>query len=313
VTPERVQVRVGGRDRPVLVGGPQTPVAGGSPLLLVLHGSGGNAAVALEMSGVLDLAPAAGYVVAAPQGSTPLDTGDGHPAGGWAWNVPSVPLLDGTPPTGPDDVEFLLDLVRTLGPRVDAQVGASYVVGFSGGARMACAMAAWAPEHVAGLGVVAGLRAGRAAAPGFRAPDTEELAAGPPVPVIAFHGTDDPVNPLAGDGLPRWGYSVEHAARAWATRNGLPTTPETSRTTPHVVRHRYGAGRPGEVQLHVVEGGGHTWPSGTATNPLLGTSTDEISATALMLAFFAATAQPRPADTAGAPGPRPGPDGRARR
>ena len=289
---DRLQLPAGGRDHLVLVRGPEPATTVDPPLILLLHGSGGDPRAALEMSGILDVAPSAGFVVAAPQAPTPVRTGDDRPVGGWSWAVPGVPHLDGTPATNRDDVRMILDLADAVSDRFDTS-GGVYLVGFSGGARMASAVALAAPHRVAGLGAVSGLRAGRAGGPGLRAPATAGHRADRPVPVIAFHGTEDPVNPVSGDGLPRWGYSVEDAARTWASRNGLSPLADTSRVARHVVRHRYGAGTPGEVQLHLVEGGGHTWPGGAAGDPRLGTPTREVSASALIVTFFGAIARLR--------------------
>lgn len=284
MTAQRTHVRYGGREHPVLVRVPDGSEGADRTLLLVLHGSGGNAEVALEVSG-LDVRDAP-FVVVAPQGATPLDTGDGHPGGGWAWNVPGVPFVTDDAVPERDDVDYLLHVAAELGDRFGVARDRSVLVGFSGGARMACAVAAAAPDAVAGVGAVAGLRAGRASGPDFRSPEAGDLHPGPAVPVIAFHGTDDPVNPFDGDGEPRWGYTVPLAAEQWARRNGVAPVADVAPVTAHVERHRFGAGEAGEVVLYATRGDGHTWPGSSVRRPFLGHQTDEVSATALMVDFF---------------------------
>ena len=70
--------------------------------------------------------------------------------------------------------------------------------------------------------------------------------------------------------------------------------PTAGRAGAHVARQRWMGCRAGvAVELYAVEGGGHTWPGGpdlstTAAFARLGATTQEVSATALMLAFFRA-------------------------
>jgi polyhydroxybutyrate depolymerase len=109
------------------------------------------------------------------------------------------------------------------------------------------------------------------------------------VAVLAFHGTDDRVVPYdgAGTALP----SIETWAAAWAERNGCDGGAMTDRVAEDV-RSLVWQGCPedGEVELVVVEGGGHGWP-GTADPRRREATTDSIDATARLWEFFQAHAR----------------------
>ena len=144
---------------------------------------------------------------------------------------------------------------------------------------MACHFAYARSDLVTAVGAVGGLRV-----PDLPAPPR-------PVPVLAFHGTADRVNPYEGGGAEYWGEGVQAAARRWAAANGLPLEAQEDSPTPTLTRTRYGPdGAPGEVVLWTVRGGGHTWPggrTGLAIRLLLGRTTRDVDATARIAAFAA--------------------------
>jgi polyhydroxybutyrate depolymerase len=66
-------------------------------------------------------------------------------------------------------------------------------------------------------------------------------------------------------------------------------TLQTQRVADDVVLESYGDCEDGaDVQLYVVEGGGHVWPGGRIDVPGLGYTTHSVSATELSWQFFAA-------------------------
>ena len=75
----------------------------------------------------------------------------------------------------------------------------------------------------------------------------------------------------------------------WAEHNGCNLTLKTERIADDVVLESYGGCKDGaDVQLYVVEGGGHTWPGGRIDMPGAGRTTHSIDATELAWPFFAA-------------------------
>jgi polyhydroxybutyrate depolymerase len=220
-------IRVAGAERNYLLAEPDGTATG---LVLSLHGSRSNADRQALLSGLADLAESAGAVVAFPEASLRLGAG-------YEWD------LDG-------DLEFLAALVSELVEHYHPPHGRAAMTGMSGGARMSCRFAAAAAHMVSMVGAIGGVRA-----------PVEHPAR--PVPVLAFHGSADRINPYAGTGTGRWVESVPDAVRAWAKANGHPGPPSVVEISPTLTRTTYGQpGGPGEVTLWTSKGAGHTWPGG---------------------------------------------------
>ncbi|MGO9179765.1 MAG: alpha/beta hydrolase family esterase [Candidatus Limnocylindrales bacterium] len=218
------QLMVDGRLWRYLLVEPSGPAVG---IVLSLHGSGSSAERQRRLSG-MDALPAQGALVAYPEAGVRQGLG-------WRWDQES-------------DLPFIVGLIEML-LRAHPQATSSVVLaGMSGGARMACHVAARRPDLVGAVGAVAGLRAPSP-------PPTH------PVRVIAFHGTADRVNPYAGGGRPDWRESVPAAAEAWAAANGAGPEPQVTAPSPRLLRTSYGTGS-AEVVLWTLAGGGHTWPGG---------------------------------------------------
>jgi len=239
-------------ERLLLVAAPGRPTG----IVVCLHGSRSRPEQQARLSGMGRLAADAGALVVFPRGGIRMGTG-------WAWDQEG-------------DLPFLSDLVdelRTWYPLA----GRICLAGMSGGARMACHVAAARSDAVGTVGAVAGLRA----------PDRPP---GRPVGVIAFHGTADRVNPYAGAGRPEWRESVPDAARAWASANGVAGRAHDAVASSTLASRVYGSeGAAGEVVLWTARGAGHTWPGGSGmgllARLLLGRTSREIDATGEIWAF----------------------------
>lgn len=270
-------LQIGGRSRTVDVHLPagytgKTPV----PLVLNLHGSGSTAAQQELFTGMDTTADADGFVVAYPQALIP----DGS---GFDWNVPGAPLVGGrsVPHGAADDVAFLTQLVRILERRYCIDSHAVYATGFSGGARMVSELACDDAAQLAAVAPVSGLRR------------PAHCAATRDVPVIAFHGTADPIDPFRGHGEAYWTDSVPAAARAWAASEHCKPRAAVSHPVSSVTLNRYAGCRRGStVELYAIAGEGHEWPGGPRLPPrytaLLGPQSDAIAADQTIWAFFAA-------------------------
>jgi polyhydroxybutyrate depolymerase len=259
------------------------------PLVLDLHGSNNNGDLQASVSGLDAVADTEGFIVAEPTGDLAFPAT--LPGGNWAWNVPGVPLTSGDVPGADarDDLAYLtavVDAVDTAGCVDDARV---YATGYSGGGRMASALACAESDVFAAIAPVDGLRAGRADA---ASPSTIEAGTCDPVnpvPVITFHGTADPVNPYGGNADPRWGYSVDVATAAWADLNDCRRGPVSTTVSDEVTKVAWSKCDGGaDVVLYRVADGGHTWPG----SPIdmngfgMGSMTTDISASQLMWDFF---------------------------
>jgi polyhydroxybutyrate depolymerase len=112
-----------------------------------------------------------------------------------------------------------------------------------------------------------------------------------PVPMIAFHGTDDPAVPYNGGTswvAPERFPSIPGWTANWARRNRCESKPVDSAVAAHVTRRQYvSCADDAAVVLYTIQGGGHTWPGG---KPLpewfVGSTSNEIDATRLMWEFF---------------------------
>ena len=245
------------------------------PLVLNMHGSGSTAADQEAFTGMDATADSDGFVVAYPQGVIP----DGS---GYDWNVPGVPLIGDKAVTAgsADDVTFLTTLVHILEGRYCIDADRVYATGFSGGARIASQLACDAASTFAAVAPVSGLRRPTPC------PTTR------PVPILAFHGTADPVDPYAGHGQAYWTYSVPQAAKDWAVQDHCSSTPATSQIGSGATLTRYrGCGGGATVELYSITGEGHEWPSGPhlpkALTRVLGPQSDAVNANTVMWAFFA--------------------------
>ncbi len=246
-------IDVGGSARSFGLAEPAGPVAA---VVLSLHGTRSSWPRQARLSGMARLA-AAGAVVAFPEAILRIGSG-------YEWDH------DG-------DLPFLEQLASELISRYSPPGVRVCVTGMSGGARMSCVLAAARADLVSTVGAVAGLRFAPRHSPSR------------PVPILAFHGTADRINPYLGGNTPRWDESVEESARHWAAANRVPEQPEVAALSPTLTRTTYGAeGEPGEVTLFTSKGAGHTWPGGHLglfLRLFLGRTSTEIDATARIWDF----------------------------
>jgi polyhydroxybutyrate depolymerase len=157
-----------------------------------------------------------------------------------------------------------------------------YANGMSNGGGMAFVLSCTLSDRIAAVGMVsAGLDPGWDWCKDHR-----------PVPVIAFHGTADPVclynggwSKLAGGAFP----SVPGSIANWSRRNQCGPNPVESTFAPDVTRLQYTdcADNAGVV-LYTVRGEGHQWPGGKRVPAewMLGPYSGSIDATRQMWAFF---------------------------
>ena len=276
-----LELSVAGRTRTVIVHVPNGYTATTHiPLVLNMHGSGSTAVEQEAFTGMDATADADDFIVAYPQALIP----DGS---GFDWNVPGEPLIGGrpVPSNAPNDVEFLTQLVGALSHRYCINSKQVFATGFSGGARTASQLACDASGTFAAVAPVSGLR--------HPTPCNPTRA----VPVISFHGTDDPVDPYDGHGQAYWTYSVPQAAADWATQDGCNATASTSQPDRVVTLTAYsGCSSGASVELYTITGEGHEWPGGPhlrrSITRLLGPQSTAIDANSVMWSFFEAHPMP---------------------
>lgn len=230
------------------------------PLVFNLHGAGSNASQQAFYSGLPKKADAEGFIVISPDGTgTPRQ-----------WNFLGLK-------SGADDAGFIRDLLDRTEAELCIDATRVFATGISSGGAMSVSLACTLQDRITAVASIAAL---------YYPPACPTARA---VPVLEFHGTDDPVVPFKGGrvgGLPS--PDVEQAAAAWAKADGCATAPERRQATENVRVETFGGCRDGaSVQLYVIEGGGHTWPGGAVDVNVLGATTREISATDILWQFFA--------------------------
>jgi len=241
-----------------------------TPLILLFHGSGSNAVQQSAYSALPSRGAAAGYLVATPD------------AIGGRWDL-------APPGTATADQRFVTALLADLASRYCVARDRTDAAGISLGSQYAALLACNPANHLAAVGLVAA----EYLIPPCRGP----------VPVLAFHGTADPIVPYAQGGLGRSvpgvpAVGAEENLAAWARLDGCPATPRVDLPVPAAVRRRWAPCRHGTtVTLYSVIGGGHTWPGSPVvlSTTVFGPTSRTLDATGLMLRFF---------DTAPAPAGR---------
>jgi polyhydroxybutyrate depolymerase len=255
------------------------------PMALVvdLHGLAEGAEVHTAMSAFGELGQKEGFAVVFPNGT-------GKPVR-WASNPDNDPNPD-------------LDFVAALLDRVEADLcidtSRVYASGLSNGAFMTSLVGCKMGDRFAAIAPVAGVQFFDSCAPGR------------PVPVLAFHGTEDPIllfnggvntdalGPVLGNGssgptttsttvptdLNGKGYPADVAS--WAERNGC-ADPTDEDVTDEVIHRTYDCPEGAAVEFYIVKGGGHTWPGSEFSKSIasvVGYTTFDIDATDLAWKFF---------------------------
>ncbi len=252
------------------------------PVILDFHGYDEPASVQVVLSGLGTLGAMQGFVTITPEIS--------HP------DVPGAGPLWNTTLHGPD-LRWVGGLLNTLDDTLCVDRRRVFATGYSNGAFLSSAIACQYSNRVAAVAPVAGIETSSKCHPS-RA-----------VPVVAFHGTADPLVLYRGGpgaataalipaaathaigpfGPQAGGRSIQQNTASWAHRNHCSPHPTTTHRTNDVNVVRYHCRHNASVQLYVVKGGGHTWPGSAFSAKLaasLGHTTFSISADDIMWAFF---------------------------
>jgi len=217
-----------------------------------------------------------------------------------------VPMWQAAP--GSDDVAFVGDMLDQVESDLCVDTARVFVTGLSNGAMMTSVLACDLADRFAAAAPVAGVTA------------VADCDPARPVPVVAFHGTEDPFLDYDGgfgpgvanlptpDGEGTLGetpppetdaVSVPEVLAACADRNGCEAGEEPTRESiaEDVTLLASDCPEGAEVQLYRVEGGGHTWPGAEmlrGATDVVGLTTFSISANQVMWDFFAAHPLPTP-------------------
>jgi polyhydroxybutyrate depolymerase len=255
-------------------------------LLLVLHGSGGDASQMRRYTGYEfeRLADEHGFIVAYPEGF-----------GGY-WNDARKKGRFPAKKLGIDDVGFLRDLIEHF--RRTHHVGRVFAVGYSNGGHMCFRLALEAPDMIDGFAVF-----------GANMPTDDNCICPPltrPIRALFVNGTRDPINPYEGGRVTIFGFgdrgtvrSAVESAKYFAHQLGaeverlgpnavVPATPDSATW---VDERAWRASSNGEVALFTVHDGGHVIPQPRYRFPrIVGRTEMRFNAPAACWKFFSAIA-----------------------
>jgi len=238
-----------------------------TPLVISMHGGGGWPVMQRDLSEWNRLAESHGFIVVYPSGLK-----DGGVRG---WRL----IHRG--PGLTKDVRFISDLIDDLEKAYNIDPTRIYANGLSNGGGMAFVLSCTLSDRIAAVGMVAAAQM----LPWSWCTDHQ------PVPMISFHGTDDPVVPYEGGTSWVWDGSfpdVSEWTASWARRNRCGPDTVESAVAAEVTRRDYtNCVDDAAVVLFTIQDGGHTWPGG---QPLpewfVGPTSREIDASSLMWEFF---------------------------
>jgi polyhydroxybutyrate depolymerase len=245
-----------------------------APVILAFHGATDNVDFLEAHCQLNQKSETAGFIVVYPEVADPSSPDTLH-------------FNTSAPPDGidyPDDVAFTAKLLDDLATVVNVDKNRIFATGISNGGMMCYRLAAEMSDRIAAIAPIAATMG------------LPEAYPKRPVPIIAFHGTADPIIPFETDPDAPSQSDIRSATETidiWANIDGCPAKPRVDRlpTTVHgvtsVSRETYGPGKDGtEVVLYVIQIGGHTWPGTPAYKAELGLASQNISANDLMWNFF---------------------------
>lgn len=250
---------------------------GPTPMVLNLHGGGGTPKAQRHTSMMTKVSDREGFIVVYPQGTNRR----GKIIPGYTWNAGAC--CGWAQKHEIDDTAFIGALIDDLRKLINIDEKRIYATGHSNGAMMCYRMACELSDRIAAIAPVSGPMQMKGCRPSR------------PVPIMHFHGTDDPFVPFEGGKGPRslpgqFFASVDETIKFWLEVNGIDSIKPKASRKGNAVKSYFGPGTNGaEVVLWRLEGGGHTWPGGQFgffKEKTLGLMNTDISASNLMWEFF---------------------------
>jgi len=245
------------------------------PLVIVLHGGGGNAQSAEDMTGFSAKADAEGFIVVYPNGSGRRDNKR------QTWNVKhccGYAMKNST-----DDIGFIDALINHLIQNGLADPRKIFVTGMSNGGMMTHKIGIELSHKIAGIApVVSGLFG-------------DEIMPNNFVSTLIINGNLDQSIPMKGglsggrfkrswDGTPL--KPAQYQGQFWAKTNNCTPATVTQSTLPNVLISDYTCPENANVIHYIIQDNGHAWPSGNKGSRLGDTPSKAINATDVIWDFF---------------------------
>ncbi len=256
------------------------------PLIFVFHGGGSNNKNIEEMSNMDVEAETRNFIVVYPLGTPSVKstekeiqaTWNGGPAGGGLAYQKKV-----------DDVLFVKEMIKNISSQYKIDTNRIYSTGISMGGMVSYRLACEMTDTFAAIAPVASVLV-------LNKSDCHPTRA---IPIIHFHGTADKFVPYLGGysdkSLPKSFVvggpyiSVLDTINFFKTNNKITSSAKGIYLQGDVNCVEYAGGK-NPIELCTITDGGHTWPgskvNGLILNYILGTTTQNISATKTMLDFF---------------------------
>lgn len=233
-----------GLRREYLVHVPKSAVGKPAPMLLALHGGGGDMDFQARHYGLIEKSEQAGFVLAAPNGTSRFRSGILA-----TWNAGAC--CGRAVDEKIDDVGFLKAVIARVSTQAAIDRRRIFATGMSNGALMSYRLACEASDLIRAIAPVAGTDNTMACRPSR------------PVPVIHFHARDDSHVLFGGgsgpDALTRTHFtSVPATIAKWVALNRAAPQATTVLSVPGATCTRHAG--PAPVELCVTDSGGHSWP-----------------------------------------------------
>ena len=209
------------------------------PVIIQFHGCSGTSKEAYYREGNLNgVADSEGILMIYPQAD--ISTGS-------VWNTLHS---DEGNKVSADDFGFIAAIIDRLGEDNRIDTSHIYVAGYSNGAAMAYQIACHLNDRIAGFVVHSGnFPLEEVINNEYPCDITDET------PGLIFNGTADMTRPL--EGIPTYAVSVRDGAQWWAEQNN--SVSKITSQDGDIERTIYASEAGTEVQLFVIEGGGHDW------------------------------------------------------
>ena len=256
---DRIELDVGGTSREAFVYAPPSLPPGKRPVVFAMHGGGGRGdGLARQVGRSLHrLANRDGFFVVYPHAFDRF------------WDFGEEAISDRLD-VRVDDRRYFEALLDDMPRRFAVDPRRVFVAGISRGGQAAYFMACSFPGRIRAIAAVT------MPLPRFLVDSCRDAA---PLGVAILNGTEDPLVPYEGGHIEFRGrkrgevLSTDDTVAFWRERNGCSASPtserriDPERDRTHVERFAWTDCQHAPVVLYRIEGGGHTWPSGTQYLP----------------------------------------------
>jgi poly(3-hydroxybutyrate) depolymerase/predicted RNA methylase len=275
-------ITIGGYERRYIVHMPESyDGIRPAPLVVMLHGAGGTAEIAMESAGWTKKADQEGFIVVFPEALRPNSS---KPASFLRntsmWNDGSGRGYAGE--QNVDDSAFIKALINDLQSSYVIDFNKIFITGFSNGASMAFRLGVELSDIITAIAPMSG----------YLWLESPKLAH--PVSLFLITGTADPLNPFdGGNVITPWGKtekkpSMRESVIKWAEMLGCDLSEKVISDNNEIRTLVWSCNCGAEALFCSIEGQGHIWPGGEPllNERIVGKDTGKLNATDAIWEFF---------------------------